>query len=72
MAQALISRKGGGSGYATVTFNNVSPLAKTTAPDLSAVRDYLVATTVGDYALFGGGHSNGYSQIAYALAVISF
>ena len=34
-----------------------------TASNLSVGRHYLVATTVGDYALFGGGHSGSYSNV---------
>jgi hypothetical protein len=57
MAQAIISRRGGesGSGYATITFNGVSDLKKTDVAGLIALRSYLAATTVGNYALFGGG-----------------
>ena len=55
MAQARISRRGGGSGYATITFNGVSDLKKTDVAGLIALRYYLAATTVGNYALFGGG-----------------
>ena len=55
MAQAIISRRGGGSGYATITFNGVSDLKKTDVAGLIAIRTYLAATTVGNYALFGGG-----------------
>ena len=58
MAQAIISRKGGGGGgYATVTFDNAkgNNIAKTTTSPLSSARYELAATTVGDYALFGGG-----------------
>lgn len=33
-------------------------LVKSIAPDLSQAREDLAATTVGDYALFGGGHWN--------------
>ena len=59
MAQALISRKGGGGGgYATITFDNVSSLTKSTPTALSTARYKLAATTVGNYALFGGGMYN--------------
>ena len=55
MAQAIISRRGGGSGYATITFNGVSALKRTGVSALSVARGYLAATTVGNYALCGGG-----------------
>ena len=58
MAQAIISRRGGGSGYATITFNGVSALKRTGAAALDQPRYGLAATTVGDYALFGGGYVN--------------
>ena len=53
MAQAIISRRGGG--YATITFNGVSALKRTGVSALSVARARLAATTVGTYALFGGG-----------------
>ena len=65
---------GGGSGnesggavsnqYATVDAYNTS-LTKTSAPDLSSARYFLDATTVGNYALFGGGcdGSNYYAAV---------
>ena len=53
MSQAIISRRGGG--YATITFNGVSALKRTGAGALDQPRYGLAATTVGDYALFGGG-----------------
>lgn len=57
MAQAIISRRGGGSGsgYVTITFNGVSALKRTDVAALSQARYYIAATTVGNYALFGGG-----------------
>ena len=61
MAQAIISRKGGGGGgYATVTFDNVSSLIRSTPTVLSVRRHRLAATTVGNYALFGGGNNGSY------------
>ena len=59
MAQAIISRRGGGSGYATITFNGVSALKRTGAAALRGTKSDLEATAVGDYALFGGGHGSG-------------
>ena len=53
MAQAIISRRGG---YATITFNGVSALAKQGAAALVWPRYGLAATSVGNYALFGGGN----------------
>ena len=58
MAQAIISRRGGGSGYATITFNGVSALKKTNAAALFRLRESLASTTVGNYALLGGGRFN--------------
>lgn len=65
MAQAIITRKGGGSGSgeATITFNNVSQGGTmdsnhTTAANLSQGRSNLAATSVGDYALFSGGYGS--------------
>ena len=60
MAKAIISRRGGGSGYATITFNGVSALKRTGAAALVLPRYGLAATTVGNYALFGGGYDNSY------------
>ena len=65
MAQAIISRKGGGGGAATLTFDNygTSGIEYTGATDLSENKAYLAATTVGNYALFGGGETgNGTSH----------
>ena len=56
MAQAIISRRGGG--YATITFNGVSALKRTGVSALSVARARLAATTVGTYALFGGGYNS--------------
>ena len=57
MGNALISRRGGG--YATVKFDNYAPLLPTqsTPTALSQARERLAATTVGSYALFGGGYN---------------
>ena len=57
MAKAIISRRGG---YATITFNGVYALKKIEVVPLKEPQCYLAATTVGDYALFGGGAGNGY------------
>ena len=63
MANAFITRRGGG-GYATVKINSSLALPKhEIAPDLSMGRAHLVATAVGNYALFGGGYS--YSSGSY-------
>ena len=64
MAQALISRKGGG--YSTITFNNVSDLTRSTPTALSVGRSTLAATTVGNYALFGGGYGGAYQSVVDA------
>ena len=60
MSQAIISRRGGGSGsgYVTITFNGVSALKKTDVAALSTSRNRLASTTVGNYALFGGGNND--------------
>ena len=69
MGNALISRRGGGDGYSTVKFDkygNYTLPTKGTATSLSQARSNLAATTVGDYALFGGGYgssSNYYSTV---------
>ena len=63
MGNALISRRGGG--YATIKFENYythSGIEHSDAPNLKVARQRLSATTVGDYALFGGGDENGYSN----------
>lgn len=63
MADALISRRGGG-GYATVKINcSLASPKHEIATDLSRGRCRLAATTVGSYALFGGGES--YSSGSY-------
>ena len=62
MAQAIISRKGGGGGgYATITFDNVTDndgVSNLQVAPLSVGRSYFSATSIGGYALFGGGLSN--------------
>ena len=61
MGNAIISRRGGG--YATVKFEkygNYTLPTKSTATALSQGRSNLAATTVGSYALFGGGYSSHY------------
>ena len=58
MAQAIISRRGGGSGYGTVKFENYGhnlSLSRSSATSLSSARSDMGATAVGNYALFGGG-----------------
>ena len=60
MANAIISRRGGG-GYATVKFENYGhnlSLSKSSAPSLNTGRSGMGATTVGNYALFAGGTVN--------------
>ena len=71
MAQAIISRRGGGSGsgYATITFNGVSALKRTGAAALVWPRQDLAATAVGDYALFAGGYDGSYSATVDAYYV---
>ena len=53
---------GGSFSYANSNFNTVdvynSSLTRTTATSLSIARHSMNATTVGNYALFGGGYSN--------------
>ena len=39
----------------TILYSKLPSLTRTTATSLSVGRSYLAATTVGDYALFGGG-----------------
>lgn len=56
MGNTIIPRRGGG--YAKVNFENYSlPPSKITSKNLSAVRSDIGATTVGNYALFGGGEN---------------
>ena len=55
MGNALLSKRGGG--YAKIKFEDYFPHIIPTA--LSVARDNLAATTVGDYALFGGGYGFG-------------
>ena len=66
MGTALISQRS--SRYTTIKFDNYGTgptLSKSTAPSLSVARYDLAATTVGSYALFGGGYdgSNCYSTV---------
>ena len=71
MADALISRRGGGG--AMIKFENYNSSFKSkTAPNLSSARYNLAATKVGSYALFGGGDNSGYSSTvdAYNAALI--
>ena len=62
MSQAIISRRGGG-GYATVKFDGYKTHSglehSTAATGLSLARHRISAVSVGDYALFGGGDTNG-------------
>ena len=51
--------------YATVDAYNTS-LTRTTPTELSQARSGLAATTVGNYALFGGGVSSSYSAVVDA------
>ena len=57
MAQAIISRRGGG--YATITFNGVSAFNRSYATSLDELVGGLAAARVKNYALFGGGTTNG-------------
>jgi hypothetical protein len=41
-------------------------LTRSTPTALSTARRYLAATTVGDYALFGGGNASSYSSVVDA------
>ncbi len=59
MANAILSQRGGGGGYATVKFKNYGAeemprLATTTS--LTEAKIQMDATSVGDHALFGGGY----------------
>lgn len=59
MSESIITRRGSG-GYAKVTFD--VPCTKLNkvynVSMLSVERDHLASTTLGDYALFGGGYSH--------------
>ena len=68
MAQAIISRRGGGSGYATITFNGGHALNRSNATSLYGNVGDLAATNIWhhsmyinlkNFALFGGGTTNG-------------
>ena len=54
MSEAFISRRRGGS-YITIKFEDFGLPIKKEAQELSVARTSLAATSVGDYALFGGG-----------------
>jgi hypothetical protein len=78
MAQAIISRRGGGSGYATITFNGTHAFNRSYAPSLDESVGDLAATNIWhhsmyinfkDFALFGGGTTNG---INYSSGVCSY
>ena len=56
MAEALISRRGGGS--AMIKFENYSSLKRENAPNLSEGRSHLAATANENYALFAGGYEH--------------
>ena len=60
MGSAFLTRKGGGG--ATITFDNRHGLERNNVTSLSVARTNLAATTVGSYALFGGGSGGGYSS----------
>ena len=49
----------------TVNFN-LPALARTTPTELSQARTYLAATSVGNYALFGGGYTGSYTDVVDA------
>ena len=75
MGEAIIARRGGGD--AKITFTAYTPtnifaiysasgmLVRSTPNVLSAARNYLAATSIGDYALFGGGTPSGTAVDAY-------
>ena len=66
MGESFITSRG--YGYSKITFN-IYPveLVRSTATELSEARYNIAATTVGNYALFGGGDSdNGYSAVVDA------
>ena len=66
MGESFITSRG--YGYSKITFN-IYPveLVRSTPTALSEGRDILAATTVGNYALFGGGSiTNGYSAVVDA------
>lgn len=55
MSEAFIYRSGG-DGYSTISFD-IPALQRQNATTLSEARRNLAATTVGNYALFGGGYA---------------
>ena len=57
MGEALIIKRG--YGYSTITFDVYPGLTRSTPTNLSVGRYYPAATSVGNYALFGGGNSSG-------------
>ena len=57
MSESIITRRDSG-GYAKVTFDNVSPLSKSIASGFIEKKVKYSATTVGNYALFGGGYAD--------------
>ena len=56
MAQAIKTRVVGNGGTAILTFNFKDSISRGTVSYLNTARSDLAATTVGDYALFGGGY----------------
>ena len=66
MAEALISRRGGGG--TTIKFENYSSLKRENASNLSEGRSLLAATANENYALFAGGYDNAtpYSSVVDA------
>ena len=78
MAQAIISRRGGGSGYATITFNGGHALNRSNATSLYGNVGDLAATNIWhhsmyinfkNFALFGGGTTTGTN---YSSSVCSY
>lgn len=74
MSESIITRRGSG-GYAKVTFDvPCTKLNKVNVSMLSLERCKLAATTIGNYALFGGGHdgSDIYSEGYYYSVVDAY
>jgi hypothetical protein len=64
---AILTRRGGGSELARLTYTNYGEIIKVDNPTpLSQGCYFLAATSVGNYALFGGGYDSGRSNAVNA------